>query len=171
MESLSGLCFCARAIHTWACTVLETSRMRECILNSGVIAFECICRRIRATGSICYSYIKIGVESLISSDCSSDLTLMYQGSNTDPTNPFQRVFSMTALISLSGAMNMTAASFPSRLQASDTLSRSQVHPLQLPSLKARRWISMGESFLAYPFAMLMVLFKTCRTSQDPRDRI
>jgi hypothetical protein len=111
------------------------------------------------------------VESLISSDCSSDLTLMYQGSNTDPKNPFQRVFSMTASISLSGAMNMTAASFPSRLQASDTLSRSLVHPLQLPSLKARRWISMEESFLAYPFAVLMVLFKTCRTSQDPRDRI
>lgn len=81
-------------------------------------------------------------------------------------NQFQRVSSMTTSISLSGATNMTAASGPSRLQGSGTLSRSLVHLSQLPLLKVKHWISMNESRLS--FVVLMVLFKTCCTSEDPR---
>jgi hypothetical protein len=78
-------------------------------------------------------------------DRSKGLTLTCPESNTGPKSPFRRVFSMTALISLSGAMNMTAALDPSQLQARDTLSRSPVRLLQPPWLKARRWISTGVS--------------------------
>jgi hypothetical protein len=63
-------------------------------------------------------------------------------------NPFQRVFSMTTSISLSGATNTIAASGPSQSLASGTLSRNLVHPSQHPLLKARHWISMEDSLVS-----------------------
>ena len=162
-ESPSDLYSCARAIRTSVYTGLGTSRMRECILSYGVIAFDCLCREIRATGSTYCSYTRIGAEA---SEHLNDSTLMYSGSNMGHKNQFQRVSSMTTLILLSGATNMTAASGPSRLQGSGTLSRSLVHLSQLPLLKVKHWISMNESRLS--FVVLMVLFKTCCTSEDPR---
>ncbi len=57
-------------------------------------------------------------------------------------NSFQRVSLMITSISLSGVMNMTAASGPNRWRASDTLSRSLGHPSQHPLQRARLWISM-----------------------------
>jgi hypothetical protein len=137
MESPYDQYFYAKGIPTWACTELGTSRMQGCILSSGVIAFECICRRIRAIGSTYYSYTKIGAKWLLSPDYSSgDST--FPESNMGRKNPFRRASLMTALISSSGAMNMTVASIPSLLRASDTSSRSLVHPSQLPSPKARQ---------------------------------
>jgi hypothetical protein len=63
-ESPYGPCFCARGIPTWDCTGLGMSRMQESILSSEVTASECICRRIRATGSTYSSYTKIGAAHL-----------------------------------------------------------------------------------------------------------
>jgi hypothetical protein len=71
------------------------------------------------------------------------LTLTYPESNTGPKSPFQKVFLMIASISLSGVMNMTVASGLSQSQANDTLFHSLVPLSQLPSLKARHWISTG----------------------------
>jgi DNA repair exonuclease SbcCD nuclease subunit len=83
---------------------------------------------------------------------SNSLTWTHLGSNMDHRNPFRRASSMIASISSSGATNMTVALLPSRLQGSDTLFRSLVHPLPLPSPKARHWISTESSLLlGFPF--------------------
>jgi hypothetical protein len=74
----------------------------------------------------------------------------YPGSNMGHKSLFRRVSSMTVSISSSGATNMTVASGPSQLRASDTLSLNLVHPSQLLSLKARHLISTTEPPLIWP---------------------
>ena len=79
MESLYDQYFCVKEIRTWVCTGLEMSKMQGCILSSGVTAFECICQRIRVTGSTCCSCTKIGAEWLLIFDCLNRLTRRVQG--------------------------------------------------------------------------------------------